>query len=241
MLPGISESEAISPIVDSNIGLNLRTSLGRSGGGITQQWALPCHFFAGFRNPSGGTPKRPEGGEITRAFCCGLSELPNGDMFVEQKAGRSNLEFDYRGDLWGHMRGPGKFTLGAHLLWTFAPNYHAAIRSYYRGLLAAGMIHEKVNSARKNMVLLAPQWCTWGEQVALRQEGIPLEEGSQLTQAFLEKCYQDLKNSGLQASMFSIDDGWEGKFGSLEHSAQRLPHFEQFLGRVRADGLRIGM
>jgi hypothetical protein len=45
----------------------------------------------------------------------------------------------------------------------------------------------------------------------------------------------------MKARMFSIDDKWEGRYGNLEHSTERLAHFEQFLDRVRADGNRIGL
>lgn len=162
-------------------------------------------------------------------------------MYLDQNQGRASLVFDYRSDLWGHMRGPAKFQLGAGLFWAFAPNYREAIRGYYRGLLDAGIVRKKVNSARKNATLLSPQWCTWGEQMALKKEGTALEEGSQLDQASLEKCYADFKASGLRASLFSIDDGWEGTYGSLEHAENRFPQFEQFLARVRTDGLRLGM
>ena len=41
--------------------------------------------------------------------------------------------------------------------------------------------------------------------------------------------------------MLSIDAKWEGSYGKLEHSAERLPHFEQFLERARADGYKIGV
>ncbi len=233
VLPGICESEAISPVVKAELNWNLRTSLGRTGTGLMQQWALPCHYFAGYREQEAA--ELAGTGEVTRAFCCGLSELPNADLYVEQRGGRGSLVFDYRGDLWGHLRGPDKLTLGAGLFWAFGPNYREAIRRYYRGLLAAGIIHKKVNSARKNAALLAPQWCTWGEQVALGKAG------SHLDQASLEKFYAELKSSGLQAGMFSIDDKWEGRYGNLQHSEDRFPHFEEFLNRVRADGLRIGM
>ncbi|MGH9453978.1 MAG: TIM-barrel domain-containing protein, partial [Terriglobia bacterium] len=233
VLPGICESEAISPIASADLNLNLRTSLGRTGTGLMQQWALPSHYFCGFRGR--GVPELEGRGGVTRAFCCGLTELPNGDLFVEQRGGRGSLVFDYRSDLWGHLRGPGKFTLGAGLLWALAPNYYEAIREYYRGLLSAGIIHKKANSTAKNAALLTPQWCTWGEQVAVHKAG------SHLDQASLEKFYQELKASGMQARMFSIDDKWEGKYGNLQHSTERFPHFEQFLDRVRADGHRIGM
>ena len=235
VLPGISESNAVSPIVSAEVGLSLRTSLGRAGSGITQQWALPCHYFAGFRATGAGTPEEAAAPTTTNAFCCGLSDLPNSDLYLEQQHGRASLVFDYRGDLWNHMRGPSKFTLGANLFWAFAPNYYEAIRSYYRGLLAGGVIHKKVNSPRKNATLLTPQWCTWGEQIVTNKDG------SKLDQAALEKFYSDLKSSGLRAGLFSIDDQWEGKYGGLEHSAERLPHFEAFLAKLRADGLRLGL
>jgi len=233
VLPGICESEAISPVTSSDDNWNMRTSLGRAGTGLMQQWALPCHYFAGFRNREAADLQ--DTSDMARAFCCGLTELPGSDLYVEQRGGRGSLVFDYRGDLWEHLRGPEQFTLGAGLHWAFASDYYEAIRRYYQGLLAAGIIHKKVNSARKNAALLTPQWCTWGEQVAVQKES------GHLDQASLEKFYEELKSSGMHAGMFSIDDKWEGRYGNLEHSAERFPHFEQFLDKVRADGLRIGM
>ena len=235
VLPGICESEAVSPIMDADVGPSLRTSLGRAGNGITQQWGLPSHYFAGFRRASGGIPEDPTPSDTSQAFCCGLTELPNADLYLEQKHGRGSVVFDYRGDLWGHLRGPAKLTLGAGLLWVIAPNYYEAIRGYYRGLLSAGIVHQKVNSPRKMATMLSPQWCTWGEQMVTKKDG------SNLDQAALEKFYHDLKSSGLSAGLFSIDDQWEGKYGALEHSAERLPHFEQFLEKLRSDGLRLGL
>lgn len=232
LLPGICESEAISPIVSADMHLNTRTSLGRAGTDLMQQWALPCHYFCGFRDRA---QFEPEEADVTRAFCCGLTELPDSDLFMDQRGGRGSLLFDYRGDLWRHLRGPGKFALGAGLFLAVGPNYYEAIRNYYRGLLSAGIIHQKKNSAKKNAALFTPQWCSWGEQVAVKRTG------NRLNQASLEKFYAQLKASGMKAGMFSIDDKWEGKYGALQHSTERFPHFERFLDRVRADGLRIGM
>ncbi|HTS69112.1 MAG TPA: hypothetical protein VMO17_09010 [Terriglobia bacterium] len=233
VLPGICESEGISPVTSPGRNWNLRTSLGRAGTGLEQQWALPCHYFAGYRlrEPA----EFQDSSNFSRAFCCGLTDVPGSDLYVEQKGGRASLVFDYRSDLWEHLRGPEKFTLGAGLHWAFGPDYHEAIRSYYRELLAAGIIHKKVNSDKKNVALLAPQWCTWGEQVVVDQAG------DHLTQAGIERFYKELKASGLRAGMFSIDDKWEDRYGNLVHSAERLPQFEKFLDGVRADGLRIGM
>jgi len=235
VLPGICESEGVSPIISDDIGLELRTSLGRAGSGITQQWGLPCHYFAGFREAQAGRPDVPAPPDTTEAYCCGLTDLPGADLYFDQKDGRGSVVFNYRGDLWGHLRGPGPFTLGAGLYWAFAPNYYEAIREYYRGLLDARIIRKQAPSSRKTATLLAPQWCTWGEQM------VDKKDGSSLDQTALEKFYRDLKSSGLRASLLSIDDKWEGKYGALEHSVERLPRFEQFLEELREDGLRLGL
>ena len=238
VLPGICESPAISPIANHVMNWNLTSWLGRGapkGTKLTQQWGLPAHYFCGFHGHGvldsiGLSPR-----ESSRAFCCGLAELPAGDLFFTQEHGHGSLVLELRSDLWGHLRGPGRFTLGGTLLWTFGPNFYEAIRRYYAGLIDANIIKRKTNSARKNAAALAPQWCTWGEQVARHREGGRLDE------ATLTTMYDELKASGLQAQMFSIDDKWEGTYGSLEHDAQRFPHFEQFLERLRADGHRLGM
>ena len=62
-----------------------------------------------------------------------------------------------------------------------------------------------------------------------------------MDEAFLTELYIDLKASGMKPGLFSIDDKWEGAYGNLEHSATRLPHFEQFLEQLRADGYKIGL
>jgi len=140
----------------------------------------------------------------SEAFCCGLADLPNGDFFLTQLRGGASLRFELRGDLWEHLRGPGRFILGGTLFWAFGSNFYEAIRQYYLGLVSAGLIHKKTNSARKNAAALAPQWCTWGEQVFRHKDSARLDE------ATLTAMYDELKASGLQAGMFSIDDKWEG-------------------------------
>jgi len=237
VLPGISESPAISPLANHLIGWNLTSWLGRgatSAPGLVQQWGLPAHYFCGFRNHAVADSAGILPSDSSPAFCCGLAELPNGDFFLTQQRGRGSLALELRGDLWEHLRGPGRFTLGATLFWAFGPNFYEAIRRYYLGLVDAGIIKKKTNSARKNAAALAPQWCTWGEQVARHKDSGRLDE------ATLTAMHDELKASGLQAGMFSIDDKWEGAYGSLEHDAQRFPHFEEFLDRVRADGHRLG-
>lgn len=83
--------------------------------------------------------------------------------------------------------------------------------------------------------MLSPQFCTWGAQ-AVRGN-----RGDQLTQPFLDTLYDELQRSGMQATLFSIDDKWEGTYGALTHDEARLPRFEHFLDRVRAGGHRIGL
>ncbi len=239
--PGISEGSSISPIVPKDARLSDLSWLGRGGPGrpgtgLLQQWGLPVDFFCGFninRVDRGQRDAYTRG--RSEAFCCGLSSLPNGDLFLNLNPGAASLIVNYRGDLWGHLRGPGKMSIGAGLFWAFGPNYYEAIREYYLGLMNAGIIHRKVNSEKKTSAALTPQFCTWGAQVDRGKTGDRLDE------TFLREIYKELRESGMRAGMFSIDDKWQHRYGTLQHSARRFPHFIEFLDQVRADGLRIGL
>lgn len=239
--PGISEGPSISPIVPSPAGLDELCWLGRGGPGLTgarlsQQWGLPVDFFCGFNMNRVGRGQRDA---YTRgrseAFCCGLSSLPNGDLLLNLDSGAASLIVNYRSDVWGHLRGPGRRSLGAGLFWAFGPNYYEAIRAYYLGLMETGFIHRKTNSEKKTVAALSPQFCTWGSQVDRKKTGERLDE------TFLREIYRELRESGMRATMFSIDDKWEHRYGTLEHSSRRFPTFIEFLNQVRADGLRIGL
>ncbi|WP_263376821.1 alpha-amylase family protein [Granulicella aggregans] len=237
VVPGISESGAISPIQHNGVHLDESFWLGRGSAlpGLSQQWALPVHYFAGFSTPY----PVPERDLYTKAqsdaFACGLADLPGGDLFLQFHEAACAPWIDYRSDIWHHLRTPGSVTLGATLLWTVAPGYYEAIAAYYDGLIAAGVIKPKHSSPAKAAVTLTPEFCTWGPQRERDRTGPKLDE------AFLNDLYADLKSSGMNAGLFSIDDKWESSYGTLEHSATRLPHFEQFLAQVRADGRKIGM
>lgn len=238
VVPGISESPTVSPIIGDNVHLDQNVWLGRgsSGSGLLQQWGLPVHFFSGFSIDPPGQGTRDEYTQgMSDAFTCGLADLPNGDLLLNLHEGKSSLWIDYRSDLWKHHRGPGKLTLGSTLFWAIGANYYDAIGQYYQGLLQTGIIRRKINSPRKTAVALTPQFCTWGAQVD-RNKTI-----DRLDEAFLNEIYRELRSSGMKAGMFSIDEKWEGTYGKLEHSETRLPHFEQFLDRARSDGYRIGM
>jgi hypothetical protein len=228
----------MSPIVTSDLGLNMTSWLGRGSSptpGLLQQWGLPAHFFCGFHRSKSGAIKSSLTKYLSEAFCCGLAELPNGDLFLETRDGRHSLIVDYRSDLWESLHGPGQLGLGAKLYWAVGPNYYEAIRAYYRGLVQAGVIPKKTNSANKNAVALSPQFNCWGAEVAIEKEGAKLDE------ATLHSFYKEMKASGMKAGMFVIDDKWEGKYGNLEHSTERFPHFEEFREQVRADGLHFGL
>lgn len=235
--PGLLSGSTVSPIVSRNVHLDESFWLGRGSfiPGLNQQWGLPVHYFCGFNiEETNGQRNRFTEGR-SEAFACGLADLPGGDLFLQLYEGRSSLWIDYRGDLWKHLRGPGTMTLGATLLWTVAPDYYEAIAAYYQGLLRAGVIQRKQNSAHKTATALTPQFCTWGVQID-RNKG-----GERLDEAFLREVYGELKASGMKAGLFSIDDKWEGTYGNLVHSEARFPHFEQFLDELRGDGMRIGM
>ena len=111
VLPGISESSAVSPIVTAELGLKLTSWLGRGSSptpGLLQQWGLPAHFFCGFHRNIAGAVKSSMTKYLSEAFCCGLAELPSGDQFLETRDGRHSLIVSYRSDLWQHLHGPGR-------------------------------------------------------------------------------------------------------------------------------------
>jgi len=235
--PGLVSGSAISPIIEDFVHFDESVWLGRGSfiPGLSQQWGLPVHYFCGFSRGGSEEQRNMYTEGRSDAFTCGLADLPNGDLFLQLNQGNNSLWIDYRSDLWKHLRGPARLTLGATLLWAVAPDYYQAIAAYYRGLLQANIIRLHHNSAHKTEVSLTPQFCTWGVQLDRHREGKLLD------QAFLEEVYGELKASGMRARLFSIDDKWEGSYGNLVHSSQRFPHFEQFLDRLRSDGFRIGM
>jgi hypothetical protein len=219
------------------MGLNVTLWLGHGslGAGLLQQWGLPAHYFCGFHRNSGSATKGAMLEHLSDAFCCGLGDLPAGDLHFEIKGEKHSPILDYRSDLWKHLRGPGKLTLGATWRWAIGPNYYEAIRHYYLDLVRAGIIEEKKNSSHKNAVLLSPQFNTWGAEVASGKEW------DQFDEPLLNSIYDGLKASGMKPGMFVIDAKWEGRYGLLEHSSERFPHFEEILKRIRSDGHRLGM
>jgi hypothetical protein len=239
VVPGISEGSAISPILNQPVKLDESVWLGRGSftPGLLQQWGLPVHFFCGFSvaQPVPGADRKMFTEGRSSAFTCGLADLPGGDLFLQLYEGGCSPWIDYRGDLWKHLRGPGKVMLGATLLWAIADTYRSSITKYYEGLVPKGIVKKPQSSEHKRSVALSPQYCTWGaERARGKHEG-------KMDEAFLSELYGELKASGMQAKMFSIDDKWEGTYGRLEHSAERLPHFEQFLRQLKSDGYYVGL
>jgi len=238
VVPGISEGPGVSPIVRDDVQLNETVCLGRGSsvaGMPGQQWGLPVHYFCGFSTDQSHGARGMYREGRSASFACGLAELPPGDLFLTLEEGRGSLWVDYRSDLWKHLRGPGKLSLGATLLWAVADDYYDAVAEYYAGLVGAGIIRRHENSARKTAVALAPQFCTWGAQVDRGKTGEKFDE------ATLRELYKELKASGMKAALFSIDDKWEGTYGKLEHSVERFPKFEEFLAELRADGTKVGI
>jgi hypothetical protein len=254
--PGASESGELSPIMLADEQplrtLQLTNWVGHGsfpGPGWFQQWGLPAHFICGFHRSPYDYQKTPQidfkgaaQDEVLGAFCCGLAELPSGQLFVDTAGGRYSLMVSYRSDLWEHLRGPGKLSLGPRLYWTVGPNYYEAIRQYYRGLLKAGVIKKKEVSAKKLRMMLEPSFDTWGAQVSVD----PTDElwgrtPDRFDEKILTDIYDGLKASGMKVKMFVIDGYWEGKYGNLQHDKKRFPNFEATLDRMRADGFDVGL
>jgi hypothetical protein len=237
IVPGIVSGSTLSPILHNPLNINQSFWLGKGSfiPGVTQQWALPVHYFCGFSTPWPGPQRDLYTEHMSDTFTLGLADLPQGDYFLQLNQGQASPWIDYRSDLWKHLRTPGKLTLGATMLWTVAPGYYGSIAAYYQSLLHAGVIQRKHNSAHKTAVALSPQFCTWGAQLTRDKANHKLDE------AFLTGIYQDLKSSGMKAGLFSIDDKWESNYGTLVHSSDRLPNFEKFLAQLRVDGKLLGI
>ncbi|MFN8009394.1 MAG: hypothetical protein U0V70_20660 [Terriglobia bacterium] len=250
VLPGIMQCSTMNPVFPVDRMMNMRLTenfwLGRGyleSPRFLQQWGLPVHYFCGFhRSPydfqrTPGVPLTPTGaeGELLDAFCCGLADLPNGDLFFDTRKNQYGIFVNYRGDLWGHLRGPAAMKLGAALFWTVGPNYYEAIRRYYRGLLGTGAIRKKVNSPHKNKVALAASFDTWGAQCARQEHPDRFNENT------LNDIYDGMLASGIKVDNFVIDGFWEEKYGDLRHDPKRFPHFDATLNRIRGDGRYLGL
>jgi hypothetical protein len=250
VFPGITSSCSISPIIaggPSGTYLNQVSYLGRGWASdpevlATQQWGLPVHYFCGFHASPYGFQRTPHMDlenaapeDLHYAFCCGLAELPAGDLMVHNLGGRASMYVNYRSDLWKQMRGPGRVQVGPRLYWAVARDYYEAIRGYYRGMPKAELVQKTPNSPRKNAVALAPSFCSYGEQVARERDDKLLDE------ATLDQTYEELGKSGMQTQLYVIDGGWESGWGSLQHSKERVPGFEDLIARIRADGKFLGL
>ncbi|MCB0103587.1 MAG: hypothetical protein KDD74_16190 [Anaerolineales bacterium] len=233
VIPGLSMSTTISPVVDLHSRLNTTAVLGSGamrGPGLTQQWGLPAHYFCTFNttdrwNAIGAKAQQSE------AACWGLAELPQGDFRLEMREIGVSPILNLRADLWQHK--PDSF--GFHFIITFGENYHEAIRKYYQVLQREKYIAPKKHSPKKQEVLLAPQYNTWGVESAL---ALPPE---QLTEDLVREIFGKFKASGMQAKTFVIDDKWEDVYGELKHDPKRFPNFENLLKDIRAQGYNIGL
>lgn len=239
-VPGVDMSCGISPIIDADVRLTATPTLGAAalhGPAWGQQWGLPVHYFCGltFNGRRGAAASMTT--TKSDAFCCGLASLPVGDFWLDLDCGRVSPRINIRGDLWGHRRGPGTFTLGSDFLFTFGGTYRQAIANYYQTLVRAGIVTPGAagDSARKTEIALTPQFNTWGAQVA---RGLAPDE---FNEEILTAIYDEFRVSGMRAGMFVIDDKWEGIYGGLEHDPARFPQFEATLQRIRADGYRLGL
>ncbi len=237
VVPGLSMSTNISPVIDLHSRLSVTAVLGSGamrGPGLTQQWGLPAHYFCTFStsdrwNAIGA--KRQQ----SSAACWGLAELPTGDFRLELREIGLSPVLNLRSDLWKQFETPGTLQIGFSFLIAFGDNFREAIRNYYRILLRKKTIQPKLNTPRKADVMLAPQYNTWGTESAL---ALPPEE---LTESLVRDIFQKLQRSGMRAKTFVIDDKWEGHYGELKHDPVRFPNFEALLEDIRKQGYFIGL
>jgi hypothetical protein len=237
--PGRSGSPALGTVLDLASKIAVDSWLGRGDctdpHRISQQWGLPSHYFAVFNLQV--HPNRPGAftDKLSDAVCLGLADIPAADVRTVISDGRAALIFDIRDDLWHRHGGTGPHRLGARLRWSFGVDYRAAIRAYYRDLVAAGAIAVERSGPRKAHVLRTSEYNPWGAQLAHHAEADLLDQDS------LERIYESVRGSSMRPGMFVVDDRWESSYGLSEHDPLRLPRFEQFLQRVRDDGQLVGL
>jgi len=90
--PGLSESSVLSPIVPALNGFNMTTWLGHGGGGVTgtfQQWGLPTHYFCVAVSEPAYNSRASLKEHLSDTVCCGLADLPAGDLLFQLKGGGS--------------------------------------------------------------------------------------------------------------------------------------------------------
>jgi hypothetical protein len=238
--PGASESSVLGPVIPSQLGLDLTTWLGRGSNDcddiVSAQWGLPVHYVAGLSIEGSMLERGALTRQLSAAFCLGLTAVPTGDLLLRQKSGRMSPWLRTHSDLWHHQTtGSGTIDVGASWLITIADTYHAAIGDYYRTLRRSGIVRNRPRSAAQLETLARPQFNTWGAQCAAGTAA------SHFNQESLESIYDDVRTSGMRPGIFVIDDKWEGEYGLLEHDETRFPRFEQFLDRVRDDGMLVGL
>lgn len=238
--PGLSCSASVGPIQPLASRIRLDAWMGRGVTGdktrILQQWALPVHFFCGMSASADRTHKKSGVYKyMSDSFCMGLANLPAGDLRLETRLGYASPVIDIRSDLWGQASGVGPHKLGATFYWSIGNDYRNAIGNYYAGLKEARIITKKQNSPKKNETIALPEFNTWGAQVAI-DKGMDRFDGTSLN-----NIYDKLKKSGMKASVFVIDAKWQAEYGPLQHDKTRFPDFQEFLHRVRDDGVKIGL
>ena len=239
VVPGLSMTPSVSPVIDLHANLSLTTVLGSGamrGPGLAQQWGLPAHYFCAFNtadqwNAIGAKSRQSD------AVCWGLRALPGGDYRLEFRGNAFSPVLNLRSDLWKHLKTSATLQLGFAFILTFGSQFYEAIRSYYTTLAREKMINtSRVSvSSRKTEVLLSPQYNTWGVVCA---KGLRPDE---FNEEILGETFQKFKASGLKAGTFVIDDKWEGQYGQLAHDPLRFPHFESQLRQLHESGYFIGL
>jgi hypothetical protein len=239
LLPGLSMSSYLGPVVDLHSKLSLTTTLGAGamrGPGLAQQWGLPSHWLAVYdtaaRWNAAGAQSRESG-----ALCIGLADLPSGDFWARTGDRCLSLMLNVRSDLWNLFPDNSEVTTGMPLLFFAGTDLEDAPRRYYRHLASqgfrAGSAYPPLPEPRD--VRSWTLFNTWGSQVS---EPIQPE---QLDQTRLDRYWSQLKASGLRVGHFVVDDKWEGTYGVLRHDEARFPRFDALLDEVRAAGLKVGL
>jgi hypothetical protein len=230
---------AVGSVLPMYTELDLRLWVGRGShtpGDVSQQWALPAHFVC-----AASTPERYERAGAfadlrSDAVCLGLAALPQADHLLQLRSGRWSPVLQFRSDLWHQLRtGAGPIAVGVAQVMVLGRDPRDAQLAYYRLALREGLARPPASSPVKADTLGRSMWNSWGGQMARGDHAVDL------TQDLLDGLLTDIRELGVRPGMYCVDAKWEGAYGLVRHSEERLPAFVRTLDGIRAAGMKVGL
>ncbi|MDH6306056.1 hypothetical protein M2459_002800 [Parabacteroides sp. PF5-5] len=145
----------------------------------------------------------------------GVGELPDAAMSLKLQSGLGMIKYSYREDLWG-ASGQKERVWNNPLKITFGTNAYQAFTKY--------MTSFPVKKGTPSVKHQKATWNTWGNWKERKYDIKPMVDFA----------------SKLDVEVFVLDDPWQKTKGSIEHSKERFPHFENDLKYIKEQRMESG-